>query len=39
MNKTNMNYNRKITEYFEDLKTTIDKVSNDEITYSDLVEP
>jgi D-sedoheptulose 7-phosphate isomerase len=31
MNKTNMNYNRKITEYFEDLKTTIDKVSNDEI--------
>jgi D-sedoheptulose 7-phosphate isomerase len=31
MNKTNMDYNRKITEYFEYLKTTIDKVSNDEI--------
>lgn len=26
-----MDYNRKITEYFEYLKTTIDKVSNDEI--------
>lgn len=31
MNKANMDYNRKITEYFKDLKTTIDKVSNDEI--------